>query len=185
MLRKPSARYWNTDATMAFRFPQTQTRKSAVSRLLHRNGRCPGPRVVRTLMRAGFILDRVAGSDHVLRFPGNPARTVVVPCHSGRDGARCFRVGMARIALGESASDVLAASGGRGSYPSHFRLARRAPKKKAKRPDQNQSDSFTLSSAHDDPVRVKCGYDLRRIWGGDVVNSCRRAALSFAWIRLH
>ena len=56
---------------------------------------------------------------------------------------------------------------------------RRAVEKQAlsgvDRPLQNQSDSFTFSSAHDDPVRVKRGYDLRRIWGGDVVNCANLA----------
>src|SRR5215467_1243827 len=44
-----------------------------------------GPRVVRALAKAGFVLDRIVGSHHVLKYPGDPTRTVVVPCHSGRD----------------------------------------------------------------------------------------------------
>jgi predicted RNA binding protein YcfA (HicA-like mRNA interferase family) len=51
-------------------------------------GRLPtasGPRVVRALTRAGFVLDRTVGSHHVLKYPSDPTRTVVVPCHSARD----------------------------------------------------------------------------------------------------
>jgi predicted RNA binding protein YcfA (HicA-like mRNA interferase family) len=44
-----------------------------------------GQRVVRALERAGFVVDRIVGSHHVLEYPGDPTRTVVVPCHSGRD----------------------------------------------------------------------------------------------------
>jgi predicted RNA binding protein YcfA (HicA-like mRNA interferase family) len=51
-------------------------------------GRLPavnGRRAVRALRRAGFVIDRVVGSHHVLTYPGDPMRTVVVPMHSGRD----------------------------------------------------------------------------------------------------
>ena len=51
-------------------------------------GRLPavtGQRTVRALTKAGFVLDRIVGSHHVLKFPGTPTRTVTVPCHSGRD----------------------------------------------------------------------------------------------------
>ncbi len=51
-------------------------------------GRLPvvdGKRAVRALMRAGFITDRIAGSHHVMAFPGDPARAVTVPVHAGRD----------------------------------------------------------------------------------------------------
>lgn len=44
-----------------------------------------GRRVVRALTRAGFIVDRIVGSHHVLVHPDNPARVVTVPCHSSRD----------------------------------------------------------------------------------------------------
>jgi len=37
------------------------------------------------LRRAGFVVDRIVGSHHVLTHPGSPSRTVVVPFHSGRD----------------------------------------------------------------------------------------------------
>jgi predicted RNA binding protein YcfA (HicA-like mRNA interferase family) len=45
----------------------------------------PGTRVVRALTRAGFVVDRIVGSHHILKYPGDPTRTVTVPCHSGRD----------------------------------------------------------------------------------------------------
>ncbi|HEY7300104.1 MAG TPA: type II toxin-antitoxin system HicA family toxin [Xanthobacteraceae bacterium] len=44
-----------------------------------------GQRVVRALTKAGFVVDRIVGSHHVLEHPGDPTRTVVVPCHSRRD----------------------------------------------------------------------------------------------------
>jgi predicted RNA binding protein YcfA (HicA-like mRNA interferase family) len=44
-----------------------------------------GRRVVRALRNAGFMVDRIVGSHHVLVHPGDPARTVTVPVHSGRD----------------------------------------------------------------------------------------------------
>jgi predicted RNA binding protein YcfA (HicA-like mRNA interferase family) len=44
-----------------------------------------GKRVIQALKRAGFVVDRIVGSHHVLAFPGNPARTVSVPVHAGRD----------------------------------------------------------------------------------------------------
>jgi predicted RNA binding protein YcfA (HicA-like mRNA interferase family) len=37
------------------------------------------------LTRAGFVVDRIVGSHHVLAYPGDPTRTVVVPVHAGRD----------------------------------------------------------------------------------------------------
>jgi predicted RNA binding protein YcfA (HicA-like mRNA interferase family) len=42
-------------------------------------------RVIAALTRAGFVVDRIAGSHHVMVFPGIPARTVTVPVHAGRD----------------------------------------------------------------------------------------------------
>jgi predicted RNA binding protein YcfA (HicA-like mRNA interferase family) len=51
-------------------------------------GRLPavnGRRVVQALRRTGFIVDRVVGSHHVLVYPGDPTRTVVIPVHAGRD----------------------------------------------------------------------------------------------------
>ena len=44
-----------------------------------------GRRVIQALKRAGFVVDRIVGSHHVLALPGNPARTVSVPVHAGRD----------------------------------------------------------------------------------------------------
>jgi predicted RNA binding protein YcfA (HicA-like mRNA interferase family) len=44
-----------------------------------------GREVVRALIKAGFVVDRIAGSHHVMVFPGDPTRTVTVPVHAGRD----------------------------------------------------------------------------------------------------
>jgi predicted RNA binding protein YcfA (HicA-like mRNA interferase family) len=41
--------------------------------------------VVRALIRAGFVIDRVIGSHHVMVFPGGRARTLTVPVHMSRD----------------------------------------------------------------------------------------------------
>jgi predicted RNA binding protein YcfA (HicA-like mRNA interferase family) len=52
------------------------------------SGRLPvanGGAVVRALKRAGFAVDRIVGSHHILVYPGDPTRTVTVPVHSGRD----------------------------------------------------------------------------------------------------
>ena len=51
-------------------------------------GRLPaasGRKVLRTLLRVGFVIDRVVGSHHVMVFPSDPTRTVVVPVHGNRD----------------------------------------------------------------------------------------------------
>jgi predicted RNA binding protein YcfA (HicA-like mRNA interferase family) len=53
-----------------------------------RSGRLPvvnGKYVIRALTKAGFNIDRVVGSHHVLVYPGDPTRTVTVPVHAGRD----------------------------------------------------------------------------------------------------
>ena len=44
-----------------------------------------GRRVVRALTGAGFVLDRIIGSHHVMTYPSDAARTVSVPCHSSRN----------------------------------------------------------------------------------------------------
>lgn len=44
-----------------------------------------GRRAVRALGRAGFVVDRIVGSHHVMVLPGDATRTVTVPVHSGRD----------------------------------------------------------------------------------------------------
>ena len=44
-----------------------------------------GKRVVQVLGRAGFIVERIVGSHHVLVLPGDPSRTVTVPVHANRD----------------------------------------------------------------------------------------------------
>lgn len=51
-------------------------------------GRLPavsGRHVVQALMRAGFAVDRIAGSHHVMTYPGDASRTVTVPVHGNRD----------------------------------------------------------------------------------------------------
>jgi predicted RNA binding protein YcfA (HicA-like mRNA interferase family) len=51
-------------------------------------GRLPvvgGRTVVRALTRAGFVVERIVGSHHVMTFPGDPTRTVTVPVHGNRD----------------------------------------------------------------------------------------------------
>jgi len=51
-------------------------------------GRLPvlnGGQVIRALTKAGFVVDRIAGSHHVLAYPTDPRRTVTVPIHAGRD----------------------------------------------------------------------------------------------------
>jgi len=52
------------------------------------NGKLPvatGKDIVRALERAGFIIDRVVGSHHVMAHPSDPKRTVSVPVHGNRD----------------------------------------------------------------------------------------------------
>ena len=52
------------------------------------SGRLPvanGVAVVRALKRAGFAVDRIVGSHHILVYPDDATRTVTVPVHSGRD----------------------------------------------------------------------------------------------------
>jgi predicted RNA binding protein YcfA (HicA-like mRNA interferase family) len=44
-----------------------------------------GYRVVRALTRAGFVVDCIVGSHHVLVHPADSARTVTVPVHGNRD----------------------------------------------------------------------------------------------------
>jgi predicted RNA binding protein YcfA (HicA-like mRNA interferase family) len=51
-------------------------------------GRLPvvnGRQVIRALVNAGFVVDRIVGSHHVLAHPADPRRTVTVPVHAGRD----------------------------------------------------------------------------------------------------
>lgn len=45
----------------------------------------PGRRAVQALQRAGFFVDRIVGSHHVLVHPQDATRTVVIPVHAGRD----------------------------------------------------------------------------------------------------
>ena len=44
-----------------------------------------GKDVVRALQRGGFEILRVRGSHRILRRPGVPASTVIVPVHGTRD----------------------------------------------------------------------------------------------------
>ncbi|MCC6919543.1 MAG: type II toxin-antitoxin system HicA family toxin [Alphaproteobacteria bacterium] len=44
-----------------------------------------GKDVMRALLRAGFVVDRIAGSHHILTHPDDVARTVTVPVHANRD----------------------------------------------------------------------------------------------------
>ena len=44
-----------------------------------------GRRVIRALQRAGFVVDRIAGSHHLLVHHGNPSRLVTVPVHGTHD----------------------------------------------------------------------------------------------------
>jgi predicted RNA binding protein YcfA (HicA-like mRNA interferase family) len=44
-----------------------------------------GRQVVRALLKAGFVVDRIVGSHHVLTHPSDARRTVTVPVHAGRD----------------------------------------------------------------------------------------------------
>lgn len=53
----------------------------AARRLTGLNGRT----VLRVLERAGFRLERVTGSHHVLRKPGVPNSKVIVPLHGAHD----------------------------------------------------------------------------------------------------
>jgi predicted RNA binding protein YcfA (HicA-like mRNA interferase family) len=51
-------------------------------------GRLPtvsGRRVIQALNKAGFVVDRIVGSHHVMAKPGDATRTVSVPVHGGRD----------------------------------------------------------------------------------------------------
>jgi predicted RNA binding protein YcfA (HicA-like mRNA interferase family) len=48
--------------------------------------------VLAALRRAGFVVDRIVGSHHVLIHPGDARRTVTVPFH----GARSLKLGTLR-----------------------------------------------------------------------------------------
>ena len=48
--------------------------------------------VLQALRKAGFIVDRVSGSHHLLIHPDDPARRVTVPFH----GARTLKPGTLR-----------------------------------------------------------------------------------------
>jgi len=44
-----------------------------------------GRQILQALSRAGFVVDRIVGSHHVLVYPGDARRAVTVPVHGGRD----------------------------------------------------------------------------------------------------
>jgi predicted RNA binding protein YcfA (HicA-like mRNA interferase family) len=44
-----------------------------------------GKDAVRTLLRAGFVLNRIVGSHHVLVHPDDSRRVVTVPVHGAKD----------------------------------------------------------------------------------------------------
>lgn len=44
-----------------------------------------GKRVVQALERAGFVVERIVGSHHIMIYPGDASRTVTVPVHANRD----------------------------------------------------------------------------------------------------
>lgn len=44
-----------------------------------------GKRVIQALTKAGFVVNRIVGSHHVLVYPDDPTRTVTIPLHAGRD----------------------------------------------------------------------------------------------------
>lgn len=44
-----------------------------------------GKAVLRALQRAGFRVERVTGSHHVLRKPGVPGSKVILPLHGAND----------------------------------------------------------------------------------------------------
>jgi len=51
-------------------------------------GRLPavsGTNVVRALRRAGFRVDRIVGSHHMMLHPTDRRRAVTIPVHSNRD----------------------------------------------------------------------------------------------------
>ena len=37
------------------------------------------------LLRAGFVVERIAGSHHIMAHPDDPTRAVTVPFHGARD----------------------------------------------------------------------------------------------------
>ncbi len=52
------------------------------------SGRLPAVnsrRALAALKQAGFVVDRIVGSHHIMRHRDNPSRFVTVPVHGGRD----------------------------------------------------------------------------------------------------
>jgi predicted RNA binding protein YcfA (HicA-like mRNA interferase family) len=44
-----------------------------------------GRRAVAALKSAGFAVERIVGSHHIMELPGDASRTVTVPVHGNRD----------------------------------------------------------------------------------------------------
>jgi predicted RNA binding protein YcfA (HicA-like mRNA interferase family) len=61
-----------------------------------------GRQVLAALRRAGFVLDRVTGSHHVLSHAGDARRAVTVPFH----GARSLKPGTLRNIIRQSGLTV-------------------------------------------------------------------------------
>jgi predicted RNA binding protein YcfA (HicA-like mRNA interferase family) len=58
--------------------------------------------VLVALRRAGFVVDRISGSHHMLVHPGDARRTVTVPFH----GARSLRLGTLRSIIRQAGLTV-------------------------------------------------------------------------------
>jgi len=58
--------------------------------------------VIAALRRAGFVVDRVAGSHYILAYPGNPRRAVTVPFH----GSSSIKPGTLRNIIRQAGLDV-------------------------------------------------------------------------------
>ncbi len=65
-----------------------------------------GKAVMAALMRAGFQLDRASGSHFILKHPGPPPRSVVVPVHGRKELKRGTIGGILRQA-GMSADEFV------------------------------------------------------------------------------
>jgi predicted RNA binding protein YcfA (HicA-like mRNA interferase family) len=58
--------------------------------------------VLAALRRAGFVVNRIVGSHHVLTHPADPTRTVTVPFH----GARSLKPGTLRSIIRQAGLTV-------------------------------------------------------------------------------
>jgi predicted RNA binding protein YcfA (HicA-like mRNA interferase family) len=74
-------------------------------------GRLPvvnGKRVIQALLRAGFVVNRIVGSHHLLVYPGDPTRTVTIPVHAGRDLDAQFKGRLSRTSNRQVGGYILA-----------------------------------------------------------------------------